>query len=147
MERNAPKGDELLLIEASMLLQSLLLGSFDRKNINCTKTQLVIFLALSRYGPLNMSQIAGYIAASNEQATRAVAPLVNAGLAERFNDPENRTRVYVRLTPKGQRCVTERSQDIVEQIDERLNRSVNEEERLQLCQAAETIIKIAGKVH
>ena len=66
-----------------------------------TKTQLLIVTALSYHESFHMSQLAAYLSFSKEQATRAAAPLVEAGLVERFAQSENRTRVFLRLTADG----------------------------------------------
>lgn len=136
------ENEELPLLKALAELQRLTLGSFDRRQFNCTKTQLTIFAALSRRGSLTMRQVAEYISSSSEQATRAVAPLVDMGYVERFIIPENRTRVHVRLTQEGTEYARRQSVAICRQIAGRLS----DEDRLRLNQAAQTIITMAEKV-
>lgn len=72
-----------------------------------TKTQLLIVTALSYHESFHMSQLAAYLSFSKEQATRAAAPLVEAGLVERFAQLENRTRVFLRLTADGKNLADE----------------------------------------
>ena len=64
-----------------------------------TKTQLLIVTALSYHESFHMSQLAAYLSFSKEQATRAAAPLVEAGLVERFAQSENRTEEVGRCCP------------------------------------------------
>ena len=88
------------------LLQSVVLSCVDRKRFQFTRTQQSILTVLSMEGETTMKQIAKYIVSSQEQATRAVAPLVDAGYVERRTDPTNRTRVYIRLTDEGRDLLT-----------------------------------------
>lgn len=73
----------------------------DERVRHITKVQFLLLTALISYGQMNMSQTALCISSSKEQATRIVAPLVDAGLLERFYDKTNRRAVYIRLSEKG----------------------------------------------
>jgi DNA-binding MarR family transcriptional regulator len=89
------------LFEIFSVCQKIILNSLDHKNLKLTRTQLFILFALMGKKSLNMSQISTYIASSHEQATRAVAPLAESGLVERFSDESNRKLVLIRLTDAG----------------------------------------------
>ena len=93
--------EESSLLTVLPLIQRLILSSINREKFPFTKTQLSIFALLSSRDSLTMKEVAGYISSSKEQATRAVAPLVDAGYVERFVDPSNRTWIHIRLTPDG----------------------------------------------
>lgn len=102
------------LFEIFPICQRLLLNSIDLHSIEFTRTQMLILFSLSSRDRLNMSQLSAYIASSKEQATRAVAPLVKHGFVERFRSDENRKKVYVQLTPKGQELI-QKEQVLVKQ--------------------------------
>lgn len=111
-----------------------------------TKTQLLILTALSHHGSLNMSQIASYLSFSKEQATRAVAPLAEAGLLERFEQPENRTKVYLRLTPDGALLAKELREQFSEQLHARTGQVLTAAEQRELRQAVGTLIRLLSKL-
>ena len=48
-----------------------------------------------------MSELAELVSSSRAQMTRAIIPLVEDGLVERFEDKSNRKMVHVRLTETG----------------------------------------------
>ncbi len=146
MDEHSSLDDEIPLLAALPLLQRLAMSSFNMKHFSYTKTQLTIFMVLSQFDSLTMTQVAEYISSSNEQATRAVAPLVDAGYVERFIEPENRTKVHVRLTAQGHQYLDERSREYHSALKKRLEASLSDVERRELRQAVNTIIKIMDKV-
>lgn len=77
------------------LLHSQWLGS------DLTGTQRLVLLTSLVSGKMTMTQLSEAIVCSKEQATRAVAPLVQQGLLDRSFDPHNRTRVYIQLSEAG----------------------------------------------
>lgn len=93
------------LFEIFPICQRLLLNSIDLHSVEFTRTQMLVLFSLSSGKRLNMSQLSAYIATSKEQATRAVAPLVTHGFLERFRSEENRKKVYVQLTKKGEELI------------------------------------------
>lgn len=137
---------ELPLLATLPLIHRLVLSGGERNQVIHTKTQLFIFIILSLRGSLTMTEVAGYISSSREQATRAVAPLVDAGYVERYVDPGNRTRIHVRLTPAGRACWEERRENMYALIDQRLKASLSEEECRELEQAAATMIRLLKKI-
>ena len=135
--------------ESALLLLPLLsrfLAPEYARQLHLTKTQLLIVTALSYRGSLNMSQIASYLAFSKEQATRAVAPLAEAGLVERFEQPENRTKVFLRLTPEGASLAAELREQFSEQLRARTEQSLTAHEQQELCQAASTLVRLLSKL-
>ncbi len=133
------------LLQAMTLLQSVVLSCIDRKYFPFTKTQLVIFIALDTEGEMTMKRVSQCIASSREQATRAVAPLADAGYVERRTDASNRTRVYVRLTQAGHQLLEQTLSVLTERLSERLNRSLGEDEKAVLNQAIRDIIRLIEK--
>ena len=111
-----------------------------------TRTQLLILTALSYRESLHMSQLASYLSFSKEQATRAAAPLVEAGLVERFEQPENRTRVFLRLTAEGKALADELRAQFSEQLKARVSASLSEPEQAELRAAAETLVRLLSKI-
>lgn len=111
-----------------------------------TKTQLLIITALSLRESLTMSQIAGFISSSKEQATRAVAPLADAGYVERFTLPDNRTKIHVRLTPSGQAFLEECQEQFHKNLLLRLDDALTEEEQAELRASIGAVIRILEKV-
>lgn len=127
-------------------LWRLVLTPKSHRDYGYTKMQLVILNALAARGTLNMSQIAEFIGASKEQATRAVAPMVDAGLAERIVPEENRTQVKVRLTDAGCEFMRGYFRSVQTRIHERLDASLTPEERAELRSSLETAAELLMKV-
>ena len=111
-----------------------------------TKTQVLVLTILSAYESIHMSQLASILSCSKEQTTRACAPLVEAGLVMRFAQPENRTKVFLRLTPEGHAL----SQMLRAQFSARLRAcaqsALNDEEFTQLQESAETLLRLLSKL-
>lgn len=100
-EHSSTTVSQLSMLLAFPLTHRLLRIVFAGEPEHFTKTQFYILTALYARGELTMTGLAEVIGASKEQATRAVAPLVDMALAERAVSSKNRTRVYVRLTETG----------------------------------------------
>lgn len=97
-----------------------------------TRTQFYILTALHTRAELSMTQIAQLIGASKEQATRAVAPLVDMGLAERTVPASNRTRVMLHLTAEGAKRVAALLDRCAGRMRERLQANLTAEEQRAL---------------
>ena len=67
-----------------------------------TIAQLRTLLVLAEDGPLVIGQIAQRMGIGLSTGGHLVDRLVQAGLAERAEDPEDRRRTLARLTPKGE---------------------------------------------
>jgi MarR family transcriptional regulator, organic hydroperoxide resistance regulator len=67
-----------------------------------TIAQLRTLLVLAEEGPLVIGQIAQRMGIGLSTGGHLVDRLVQAGLAERAEDPEDRRRTLARLTPKGE---------------------------------------------
>lgn len=146
MENKDFDGADLPLLAVLPLIHRLVLSSGERTKAIHTKTQLIIFIILSVRESLTMTEIAGYISSSREQATRAVAPLVDAGYVERYTDLRNRTRIHIRFTEAGKAYWEEHREGIRTVIEQRLKESLSEEECLELEQAASTMIRLLRKI-
>ena len=133
------------LFEIFPICQRLLLNSIDLHSIEFTRTQMLILFSLSSRDRLNMSQLSAYIASSKEQATRAVAPLVKHGLVERFRSEENRKKVYVQLTPKGQELIQKEQMLVKQRLSAQFQSlSLNDQEIFQ--ESVENILRLLKKL-
>ena len=108
-----------------------------------TGTQRLILLTSAVCGELTMTCLADTIACSKEQATRAVAPLVQAGYLKRIYDRQNRTRVFIELTPEG-RALIRRQYEACTQELHRLFAALSPEDRDRLMQSLQTIYQLLG---
>lgn len=133
------------LFEILSVCQKIILNSLDIKNLKLTKTQLFILMALMRNKSLNMSQISMAIASSQEQATRAVAPLVNSGVLERFYDENNRKLVLVRLTASGRELIQSKKKLLNSNLLECFD-ILTENEMQELQEALERTLNILNVV-
>lgn len=138
--------ENMPFLAALPLIHRLVLSGGERGRAIHTKTQLIIFIILSVRESLTMTEIAGYISSSREQATRAVAPLVDAGYVERYVDPQNRTRIHIRLTTAGRAYWEESREKMCVMIDRRLKESLSPEECGELEQATATMIRLLKKI-
>lgn len=145
MERDAAQNDMPLLMVLPLLYRQVMASAAGRRS-GLTKTQLIILSSLALHGTLHMSQIARYISSSKEQATRAVAALVEEGYVERTHDMSNRTRVYVSLTAEGQALLDRYREEMVERLKAELAGSISPAEQEELFSAARTMIRILGKL-
>ncbi|MCR4902305.1 MAG: MarR family transcriptional regulator [Butyrivibrio sp.] len=135
------------LLQASTLLSGVVLSCVDRKKFPFTKTQMNIFTVLDMEGDLSMKHIAQLLATSQEQATRTVAPLADAGYVERITDSTNRTRIYIHLTESGKNIIKESRKSILENLSKKINESLNEEDKSSLCEAALKITSLLERVN
>src|SRR6266516_170496 len=74
--------------------------------IDLTLPQLRTLLILAEEGPLVIGQIAQRLGIGLSTGGHLVDRLVQAGLAERTEDSEDRRRTLARLTPKGEELYT-----------------------------------------
>ena len=72
------------------------------KNIDLTLAQLRTLAILAEEGPLIIGQIAQHLGIGLSTGGHLVDRLVQAGLAERAEDTEDRRRTVARLTPAGE---------------------------------------------
>ena len=93
--------------------RKLVFDTFDKKKYDITRTQQIIMLSLCIEGTLTMSQLASKINTSNEQATRAVAQLVDKGFVIRMQNPDNRRVINIRLTDEAMRFMEKMKNEIL----------------------------------
>lgn len=134
------------LLRLMPIIQKVILSCWDREKYPYTKSQLTLFMALLQKDSLTMKEAASYISSSKEQATRAVAPLVESSLMERYTDPANRNYVHIQLTDAGRILVLEMLEDLYSNINKLLDQSITNEEKLALRDSLTESIRILDKV-
>ena len=85
-----------------------------------------------------MSELAELISVPREQMTRAVVPLVDDVLVERYTDEINRKRVHVCLTDAGREYIRSYLHSRLDILREKLSA----EESVRLTEAVKTIVDI-----
>lgn len=140
------EGDKLPLLRLIPLTHRLLKLEDALKEFDLTKSQLYILAALYYRGFLTMTQVSESISSSKEQATRAVAPLVEKGYLKRFELENDRKHVYIELTDAGRQTIEAVRTRVISGFHERLDVAVSEEEKQQLIESLHTVISILNKV-
>jgi len=108
----AELADFLMLAQRSFLLD--LADDLHEGNISYAQFFLMGFLDKSE--SLTMSEIAGKMSHSTAAATGLVDRLERLGYVMRFNDPSDRRKVKVKITPDGSRIVAEVHQKLEERV-------------------------------
>ncbi len=128
------------------MIQKLTFACWDKEKYPYTRSQLTLIMALLQKDSLTMKEAASYISSSKEQATRAVAPLVESGLLERYTDDTNRNYVHIQLTASGLQLVREMLTDFYDSICALLDQSISPEEKQKLRHSMTESIGILQKV-
>ena len=138
--------DNTQLLSLLPLITKTVLAAAELRETGYTKSQLLILAALFRRNDLTMGKVAEFISSSKEQATRAVAPLVASGLLERYVDPENRTKIHIRLTDLGRKTLEQNNRHILHNLYQIFKERISDDEMLELKASAESMIRILSKV-
>lgn len=80
------------------------LGLLDESQMSCCNTTLAQCHALVEIGraeSLSLNKLAHCLGLDNSTTSRTVNNLVNSGLAVRFEDPQDRRYIKIKLTEKG----------------------------------------------
>lgn len=110
-----------------------------------TKTQMDVVIGLDLFGTMSMTQMSEHLAASKEQASRSVAPLVEAGLVKRERSPREHRVVEISLTERGKEFGRAHKQEAAESVRARLA-LLPKEERDQLVEASRTAERLLCKL-
>ena len=129
------------MYEIYPLSRKLVVDTFDKKKYDITRTQQIIMLSLCIEGTLTMSQLASKINTSNEQATRAVAQLVDKGFVIRMQNPDNRRVINIRLTDEAMRFMEKMKNEILDKFS-----SVSDSDMKKMKDALVFINSILKKV-
>lgn len=106
-----------------------------------TSTQRLILLTCAVSGRLTMTHLSDSIACPKEQTSRAASPLVQNGYLTRIYDKENRTRVFVELTPEGRQLIRRQYQVFTQEFH-RLLSALSPEDQDRLAQSLKAICQI-----
>ena len=106
------------------IIRGVQLDFFAKRSI--TQTQFLVVVAIHAYGRCSMSALAGNMKIKMPTATGIVDRLAAAAYVRRFTDAEDRRKVMVELTPKGQKFIGEfrevmrrRWEDVMRPLNER----------------------------
>ncbi len=131
------------------LMRQLLGSTFEGCEEHFTRTQFNILIVLYYCGERTMMHLSELIGSSKEQATRALAPLADGGLVERYIDASNRSHVHVRLTPEGENRIEDIQLRCMERLRARASDCLSTEELRVLKQCLSTagplLCKIASR--
>ncbi len=133
------------MYEIYPLSRKLVFDTFDKKKYDITRTQQIIMLSLSVCGTLTMSQLASKINTSNEQATRAVAQLVDKGFVVRMQNPDNRRVINIKLTEEAQVFFNKMKNEILDDLISKFE-DISDEEMEKLSQALAQVSSVLKKV-
>lgn len=98
------KGDESHLLKEIMRTHQALLNVFSREvGMPAARLSLMRLLAIGYHEKLGVMQIARRLGIDAAAVTRQVQAMNAHGLVERFADPTDDRRSFVRLTPEGVR--------------------------------------------
>ena len=125
--------------------RKIVLDTFDKSNYDLTRTQQHILLALEVAKTLSMSHLASMISTSNEQATRAVAQLVDKGYIRRKHSVSNRRIINIQLTDKAQGLLKVMKNDMHQDMINKFAR-ISDEEMEKMYQALIDIDDVLRKV-
>lgn len=122
------------------LARHVLMGA--RKEL--TKAQMDILIGLEFAGTMTMTQVAEHMAASKEQATRATAPLVEAGLVHRQRSEKSFRNIEVSLTEAGRAYLVDDKMHVKERLAQRLD-SFSDEDVALLIKASKEALSVLKK--
>lgn len=108
-----------------------------------TAARLSAMSVLAFGGPVTIGRLAEMEQVRSPTMVRIVDHLVDAGLAQRVSDPEDRRRTLVRATPDGKALLVEGRQRRVRVLTEALD-DLPDEDLATLRKAAELLDRIAG---
>lgn len=94
--------------------------AFDSHSVKITRTQQTILITMMNFDILSMSELARSINTSNEQATRAVAQLVERGYINRVQNENNRRIINISLTENAKRLLDEVIELAAERMSDKL---------------------------
>ncbi|MGN1133805.1 MAG: MarR family winged helix-turn-helix transcriptional regulator [Oscillospiraceae bacterium] len=134
-----------LLYEIYPYSRKVIIDVFEKFKMDFTKTQQLIIMVLAEHETLSMSQLAEKISTSNEQATRAVAQLVENGYVVRKQNKNNRRIVNISLTELALKQVELLKQEIIDNLFETLD-LVSDEEMQEFYNALNCISKVFKKI-
>lgn len=95
------------VLTASRLLVAVTTRSLAAVEEHVTLPQFRLLMVLSQHRDAKLVELAEWLAVNPSTAMRMLDRLIVAGLAERETNPDNRRETVLRVTPEGNRLVTE----------------------------------------
>ncbi len=77
------------------------------RRFGLTSSRFHLLLAVYRNGPLHMRELHRHTHVTGSTVTSLVDGLEEAGFLTRYRTPQDRRRVYVRVTDRGESCINE----------------------------------------
>ena len=133
------------VVDAAFCYQGLVMRPLLSHREGMTKTQLALMFVSEAEGPLAMSALSAKTGISKEQATRAVAPLVEQGFMQRMKDDDNRRLVLASITDQGRDFLERHRRRTDSDIEAQLN-ALTPEDRARLFAAAQTTVEVLGGI-
>ena len=109
MNKKAPLSVQTVSLAIAQLMPNIIRGVqldfFAKRAI--TQTQFLMIVGIHAYGRCTMGKLAKNMKIKMPTATGLADRLAKAGYAKRFNDVEDRRKVWIELTPKGKQFIAE----------------------------------------
>ena len=106
---------------------------------------LTTLMRLYRSVPINMSEVGQWLGISKPNATQLVDRLIEKGWVVRDTDPDDRRKVYVKLTAQGSEVAAERLALMREAICEKL-KILAPEEMQELHLSLDSFLRLLQKL-
>ncbi|HKP18460.1 MAG TPA: MarR family transcriptional regulator [Gaiellaceae bacterium] len=114
----AQAGDGAALVgELERLFSSLARTGSPLSGGSLTTTQRLVLIELVDSGPLRLGTLAERIGATDPTVSRAIDGLVQTGVVDRKNDPDDRRAVLHDATERGRDWVTRRRAEVAAALD------------------------------
>ena len=109
-----------------------------------TRQQLKLLLYIKERKRVSMSELSGNKQIAKPQLTAAIQELVEDGLVSRSPDEQDRRKIYVVCTEKGEKLLEQLYQQFMLDISEKID-LLTEEEQEELIQALRTAERLLEK--
>jgi len=123
----------------------LLLGEYqsaDTRRLELNRTHLKTLMLLRHWDKrMTMSELGSLVNLEKGSLTSVVDTLIEKGLVQRERDKEDRRRVFIGLTPEGEKMAYRFQQELNEYLEERLS-CLEEDEQVLLRQQTAMLEKI-----
>lgn len=106
------------------------------KDIPISMTQLTCLSVVNKQTQLTMSDLADELSMSNQQLTKVVDVLCGFEMVERVSFPDNRRKIYARITEKGKETMSNLNEEINRKLSRVMQKfSPDETDKLYECLA------------
>ncbi len=120
LNRRKPDGVDLEpLLAATRIINAIIVKSLAAVDEELSVPQLRVMVILRESGPTNLSEVAASLGVNPSNASRTCDQLVKRRLVVRQEDPHDRRRLSLTLSPSGRRLlqrVMSRRQELLEAI-------------------------------